>query len=239
VLDCPPDGQPRGAVVVLHDAAGATAHNDEVTRRFCPLGYRALAPRLYHRTTDRPLSYDDVDGMVENMRALNERDLLADLGAVVDYLHGVGFADRSIALVGFCMGGTIAFLGARHLNLGAAVTFYGGGIATSDFGMPPLLDLAPDLQTPWLGLYGDLDRLAPVEEVERLRAAAGSSPVPTALHRYAEAGHAFHSDIRPQMYHEASARDGWARTLAWLDQHLDRSNWDPAQRDPARQDPAH
>jgi carboxymethylenebutenolidase len=220
ILDCSPDGSPRRAVVVLHDAAGATGQNDSFTRRFADLGYRSIAPQLYYRAGARSLSYDDTDGMVGQMKALNEVDLLADLRSVVGYLNGEGFDDRAIGLVGFCMGGTIGLFGARHLALGAAVTFYGGGIVDAEFGIPPLLDLAPDLQTPWLGLYGDLDRLAPVEEVERLRRAAARSPVPTALHRYAEAGHAFQADSRPAMYHEASARDAWEKTLQWLDQHL-------------------
>lgn len=213
-------GAPRGAVVVLHDASGSNAHYDDVARRFAELGYRALVPHLYHRSGDPTLSYADVDGMITHMRLLDEHDLLADLGALVDHLHGAGYGDASIALVGFCMGGTIAVLGASRLALGAAVTFYGGGIVTPEFSMPPLLSLAPELKTPWLGLYGDLDRLAPVAEVEQLRSAATGSGVATALERYAEAGHAFLSDWRPGQYHEPSAHDAWRRTLEWLDEHL-------------------
>jgi carboxymethylenebutenolidase len=220
VLDCSPAESPRRAVVVLHDAAGATEQNERLTARFADVGYRAIAPHLYYRAGERSLSYRDVDGMVSQMKALTATSLLADLRAVVGSLNAEGFDDRSIGLVGFCMGGTIGFFGARHLALGAAVTFYGGGIVEPELGVPPLLDLAPDLRTPWLGLYGDLDRLAPVEEVERLRSAAARSPVPTALHQYADAGHAFMADRRPDKYHEAAALDAWEKTLEWLDQHL-------------------
>lgn len=221
--DFPPSGapsDPRRAVVIVHDAAGASHHFDGVAQRFAALGYRALTPHLYHRTGDPALSYADVDGMVRHMKALNEHDLLADLGALVAHLNAAGFDDRSIGLVGFCMGGTVALLGACRLPLGAAVTFYGGGIVTADFGIPPLLDLAPELKTPWLGLYADHDPLAPVPEVEQLRSAVARSSLPTTLRRYAEAGHGFHSDWRPQNYHEASARDAWDRTVEWLDRHL-------------------
>jgi carboxymethylenebutenolidase len=223
ILDCSPREPTHRAVVVLHDAAGATPQNETFTTQFADLGYRAVAPSLYHRSGIHSRSYDDIEGMVGLMKALNETDLLADLRAVVRYLNDQGFTDRSIGLVGFCMGGTIGCFAARHLALGAAVTFYGGGIAEPELGIPPLLALAPDLQTPWLGLYGDLDRLAPVEQVEQLRRATAGAPVPTALHRYAEAGHAFMADSRPQMYHDASARDAWDRTLQWLDGHLELS----------------
>lgn len=220
LFDCQPGGEPAGAVIVLHDAAGATDHNADLTTRFALAGYRAVAPHLYYRTGDEPLSYADVDGMVRHMKALTARDLLLDLGAVQGYLHTAGFADDAIGMVGFCMGGTIGLFAACHLRLGAAVTFYGGGIATAEFGIPPLLEVAAGLKTPWLGLYGDLDRSAPIEDVERLRAEAARADVPTELHRYPEAGHAFHCDIRPNVYHEASARDAWQKTVDWLQSHL-------------------
>src|ERR1700685_4536247 len=81
ILDCSPDGSPRRAVVVLHDAAGATGQNDDFTRRFADLGYRTIAPQFYYRAGARSLSYDDVEGMVRQMKALNDTDLLADLRA--------------------------------------------------------------------------------------------------------------------------------------------------------------
>jgi carboxymethylenebutenolidase len=117
------------------------------------------------------------------------------------------------------MGGTVTFLTAVRRKLGAAVTFYGGGVGQGRFGLPSLVELAPGLSTPWLGLYGDKDRSIPVDDVEALRAAAGRAPVDTDLVRYAEAGHGFHCDVRAD-YHEASATDAWARALAWFDAHL-------------------
>jgi carboxymethylenebutenolidase len=117
------------------------------------------------------------------------------------------------------MGGSIAFAAGCFWPLGAAVSFYGGGIAQSRFGFPPLFDLAPTLQSPWLGLFGDLDPSIPTNEVEGLRGAVANAGVETEIVRYAEANHGFHCDARDS-YHEASAKDGWQRTLDFLDQHL-------------------
>ena len=66
-----------------------------------------------------------------------------------------------MGVTGWCMGGSVAFLAAAYWELGAAVSFYGGGITQGRFGMPPLIDLAPTLQTPWLGLFGDHDAVDP------------------------------------------------------------------------------
>ena len=87
-------------------------------------------------------------------------------------------------------------------------------------GFPSLLDIAPELRTPWLGLYGDLDQGIPVDEVEALRRVAAAAPVPTEIVRYPEAGHGFNCDDRPDAYHEPSATDAWRRTLAWFAEHL-------------------
>lgn len=100
--------------------------------------------------------------------------------------------------------------------LGAAVGFYGGGIASSGFlPFPALIDESVTLQTPWLGFFGDLDQSIPVESVEELRGALAGAPVGTEVVRYADAEHGFHCDARAS-YHEAAAKDAWARTLDWF-----------------------
>ncbi len=70
------------------------------------------------------------------------------------------------------------------------------------------------------GLFGDEDQGIPVDQVEALRTAAAKASVPTEIVRYAGAGHGFHCDARPDSYHEASARDGWSRTLEWFERHI-------------------
>jgi carboxymethylenebutenolidase len=89
--------------------------------------------------------------------------------------------------------------------------------------MSPLVELAPGLQTPWLGLFGDEDQGIPVDQVEALRTAVATAPVPTEIVRYPAAGHGFHCDARPDSYHEASAQDAWGRTLDWFERYLPSS----------------
>jgi carboxymethylenebutenolidase len=120
------------------------------------------------------------------------------------------------------MGGTVALATAVRREIGASVTFYGGGVTSSRFGFAPLVEEAPKLRCPWLGLFGDRDRGIPVEDVEALRAAAARSGQPTEVVRYPEAGHGFHCHERPE-YHEASATDAWRRALDWFDTYVDRS----------------
>jgi carboxymethylenebutenolidase len=220
LYDVEPEGAPRGAVLVLQEAFGVNDHIEDVTRRFAKEGFRAVAPHLFHRSGDPVLDYGNFEKIMPHMQALSEAGLLADLDASLAYLSHAGFPALSVGVVGFCMGGSVTFLAAARRTLGAGVTFYGGGVAEGRFGMPPLVEMAPGLQTPWLGLYGDEDQGIPVDQVEALRQAAATAPVPTEIVRYADAGHGFHCDARPDSFHEASAEDGWGRTLDWFERYL-------------------
>ena len=219
IFEAAESGVPKGAVVVVQEAFGVNDHIKDVAQRFAAEGYRAVAPHFFHRSGDPVISYDDLDSAMTHIRQLTEAGITEDLNAAYDHLHEDGFEDSRIGVVGFCMGGTVAFIEAATRTLGAAVTFYGGGIAEGRFGAPALLELAPELKTPWLGCYGDQDKGIPIEQVEQLREAAANAPVDTEIVRYPDAGHGFHCDAR-SAYHEASAHDAWSRTLAWLDAHL-------------------
>ena len=103
---------------------------------------------------------------------------------------------------------------------GAAVGFYGGGIVTGRFPQfPPLVSEVASLQTPWLGLFGDQDASIPVDDVEQLREALRGAKVDTDIVRYADAGHGFHCDQRPD-YRPEDAADAWRRALDWFASHL-------------------
>jgi carboxymethylenebutenolidase len=179
-----------------------------------------VAPQLFHRDGSPEIPYDDFSAAMPFMANLTKQGLTNDLNATTDFLATLGFHAPNIAAVGYCMGGTVAFFAATLGTVGAAASFYGGGVTTGRFGFPPLVELAPELTCPWLGLYGDLDQSIPVDQVEALRDAALAASVPTEIVRYAEGKHGFHCDARPDAYNEAAARDAHARTLAFFAEHL-------------------
>jgi carboxymethylenebutenolidase len=219
VYDAEPDGAARGAVVVIQEAFGMTDHIQDVCRRLAAAGYRAVAPHLFHRSGDPVIAYDDMQSVMPHLGQLTAEGLEADLDATLAHLDGAGFSGKQVGVVGFCMGGSVVVLAAARHALGGAVTFYGGGVTAGRFGMPPLAELAPRLQTPWLGLFGDEDQSIPIDQVETLRDAAKTASVPTEVVVYPGAGHGFHCDARDS-YHEVSAKDAWQRTLDWFDAHL-------------------
>lgn len=157
--------------------------------------------------------------MQPHMQQLTPEGIMADVDTALGHFASAGIPSEKVGVVGFCMGGTVALITATQRAVGAAVSFYGGGVGTGRFGFPSLIDAAPQLQAPWLGLYGDLDQGIPVEDVEQLRVAAATAPVPTEIVRYPQGAHGFHCDERAS-YHEDSARDAWSRTISWLSRHI-------------------
>jgi carboxymethylenebutenolidase len=214
-----PDAVVRGALIVVQEAFGVNEHIIDVCKRFARLGYHAIAPHLYHREGVSALPYE-LELALPQLAALTADGIRVDLAAAREYLAAQGFAMPATGIVGFCMGGSIALIAATEEPFGAAVTFYGRGIVEGRFGFRSLGELAPMLRSPWLGLYADQDPSIPVDEVEALRVAAASAHVPTMVIRYAEAGHGFHCDARPEVYHEAAANDAWTKTVDWFARYL-------------------
>ena len=219
LYDVEPEGETRGGIVVIQEAFGVNGHIEDVTRRFAAEGYRAVAPHVFHRTGDPVIEYGDYEKIMPNFAALSEAGVLNDVDAALGYLEEAGLVASRVGIVGFCMGGTVAFLVSVRRPIGAGVTFYGGGIAEGRFGMASQLELASSLQAPWLGLYGDQDQGIPVEDVDKLRVATRGAKVDAEIVRYPEADHGFHCDARSS-YHEASAKDAWSRALAWFGNYL-------------------
>lgn len=208
------------AVIVIQEAFGVTDHIRSVADRFADEGFLAVAPHLFHRDGSPEIAYDDIPQAMTFAGTLTKQGITNDLSATTDFLTTLGFSAANVGVVGFCMGGTVAFYAATLGTVGAAVTFYGGGLTVGRFGFAPLVELATELTCPWLGLFGDLDQSIAPEQVEELRRATDSSSVPSEIVRYAEGKHGFHNNARPDAYNEAAALDAYQRILAFFAEHL-------------------
>jgi len=222
VYEAAPDGDAVGGVIVIQEAFGVNEHMRDVTRRFADAGYHAVAPSLFHRAGGGTADYGDMDAVMKLFAGISDDSLLMDVDACIAHLAGEGYEPDRVGIVGFCMGGRVTFLVAARRRLGAAVGFYGGGIVESGrLPFPALIDEVPTMQTPWLGLFGDLDTGIPAEHVERLRIALDeSAPVDHDIVSYADAKHGFHCDARPDAFNAEAAADGWTRAIDWLYRHL-------------------
>ncbi len=217
-----PTGEPKGGIVVVQEAFGVTEHIEDICHRLADAGWLAVAPALFHRQGSPVFAYDDLEQVMPVMQSLTKTGITEDIAATLALLETEVGTTARCGIVGFCMGGTVAFVTAKQHALGGAVTFYGGGVSEGRFGFPSLIELAPSLRTPWLGLYADLDKGISPSDVEALRDATEGAATETEIVRYADAEHGFNCNDRPAVYNAVAAADAWARALAWFDTHLTR-----------------
>ena len=199
-----PAGTPKGGLVVVQEIFGVNAHMRGVVDRFAEHGYVAIAPAFFdHVETGVELAYDR--GGVARGKAL-AGEIPFDLAVedVASAAEAIASAGR-IGCVGYCWGGTVAFLAATRLGM-PAVSYYGARNVQ-------FLDEKP--QAPVLFHFGEKDASIPPEAVERHRVALPE----TEIHTY-PADHAFNRDVTPSAYHAASATLALQRTLAFFDRHL-------------------
>ena len=202
-----PDSTVRGGIVVEPDTRGVTDAVWQLAAGLASEGWLAVIPHLYHR--------DGVDEVPEESAAvrwyvqrLTARSVYADTDAACSWLARRGVTTDRIGVVGFGLGGAVALMVATQRDLGAAVTVGGiGVVAPVAATLPALVDIAPNLRCPWLGIYG-WDGEVPEEEIHKLRDAAHSAHVATDL------VHCCYDADR------SVAPEAWARTLNWFAGHL-------------------
>ena len=215
-----PEGTPKGGVIVIMEAFGITEHIIDVAEQAAKAGYLAVIPGLFHRKGDVVVAYDDIPAAIEVMQTVTPESAAQDVDDAVDYLVSAGLTLKQIGIVGFCMGGTVTFHTAVRLPLGAAVTFYGGGVAAGRMGYESFIDEVGKLQTPWLGQFGEADRGIPVADLDVLRVEGEKLDKEIEIIVYPEAQHGFHRPGDSGVFHPESSAAAWERTIEWFDSHL-------------------
>ena len=225
--------QPAGqknlpVVLVVSEIFGVHEYIADVARRFAKAGYLAIAPELFVRQGD-PSMYGEIAKLQSEIIAkVPDAQVMSDLDACVQWAGKNGGNAQKLAITGFCWGGRITWLYAAHNpGLKAAVAWYGRLEGQTNANNPKHpIDLATQLKTPVLGLYGAADTGIAVESVERMKAALSQAAAQgnaaakgSQFVVYPDAPHAFHADYRPT-YRPGPAADGWGRALAWFKQHV-------------------
>lgn len=214
------DTQHPRALIVLQEAFGVTRHIREVCDDYGQQGFFVVAPHLFHREGSPEIAYDDFPSAMASLGQLTREGLTNDLNATTAFLNGLGYQKEHIGVVGYCMGGSVSFYANTLGTVGATISYYGGGVETGRFGLPSLLELAPQLQAPWLGLYGDQDQGIPVEQVDQLRAATDAAAVDTELVLYEGGQHGFNCTDRPAVFDATIAANARERSLTFFNAHL-------------------
>jgi len=195
-------GQAKGGIVVVQEIFGVTNHIKRVADQFAQHGYRVIAPAMFDRVERNvTLAYSEIEKGREYMRKLVWPNTLADVATAVNEARSAG----SVAVVGYCWGGTVAHVAASELDIDAAISYYGGAVAK-------MLDKKP--RCPILYHFGDQDASIPLPDVEKIKQANPASP----LFVYPGAGHGFNCDERGS-YSAKDAKVAFDRSIEFLDKH--------------------
>ena len=210
-LAVPASGSGPG-VVVLHEVFGVTAYVRGVCARLADLGYVALAPELYWRLEPEVDIDEASPGGVPRALGLMRRldlDLAAgDAGAALRHLRGLEeVGGHKAAVLGFCLGGGIAYLVAARSDPDAAVSYYARTV-------PDRLGEAGRVRCPMLFHFGAADEFIPADRRAAVRHAfAGHT---AEFREHGGAGHAFDNDAMPHLYHAGAAAEAWRQTADFL-----------------------
>ena len=201
-----PDGAAKGGLVVAQEMYGINAYLRSVCDFYAAHGYLAIAPALYDRR-QRGLVFhytkDDHDRAQHIYKAWDLDVALDDLDAG---RSAVGEAGK-VALIGFCWGGSLAWLAACRRSYAGTVAYYGSM-------MPD--HAAERARCPVIAHIGDKDNTLPPQRIAHFRAAQPSVPV----YIYPGAQHGFDNQNRAARYDAAAHRLARERTLAFLAQHI-------------------
>ena len=193
-------------VVIVQEIFGVNRHIRDVADSYAEHGFVVIAPALFDRIERGvELNYDPEStqramGMLESF---NMDRAVDDIAAAVQFVRG--FGHLKVGVVGYCLGGTLAWLAASRLRIDAAVGYYGGGIAQYVKERP---------KAPVLLHFGDLDDHIPQSEIETI---AQEHPRVQVYHY--PAGHAFNRDVGPT-YDASSATRARERTFSFLHEQL-------------------
>ena len=197
-----PKGVPRGGLIIAMEMYGVNAYLRSVCDTYAAEGYLALAPAFFDRhQRDLTLPYDEFGSQRgKKLSAIvNHNKTMVDVETAVEKLRYAG----KVALIGFCFGGTVAWLAACRCKLDGAIAYYGSNMCDYSNELP---------ECPVLCHVGDLDTAVPPQAVSAFQA----KHAVVHWNIYAGAQHGFDNDTRPGRYHAGATRLARSRSLTFL-----------------------
>jgi carboxymethylenebutenolidase len=205
-------------VLVLMEIFGVGSYIRRACERLAELGYVGLAPDLYRRTEPGlALGHepDDLPKAFEAMGKLDYAGAVEDAIVALDHLRGLPEVHPPVAVLGFCLGGSLAFEVAAQADPDAAVCYYGSTVADQ-------LEQSDQIVCPVIFHYGAEDPYISLESSRRVERAASQRPG-WECHIQPDAGHAFDNHDADMFHRPEPAARAWALTSDFLQRELAQS----------------
>ena len=205
-----PKGEPKGGLVVVQEIFGVNKNVQSTAEDWANEGFLVVAPAMfdrYEKNVDLP--YDQA-GFAKGMSLMQQfapdlQPQTKDVEAAVDWLRSE--INGNVGVVGYCFGGTMAWLAAARLKVEAAVGYYGGSIASF---------VNEEPQCPVMLHVGADDVYIPSAGRDKILKAQPEVPVFV----YEDAGHAFNRKLDPTHFVQDASALAKKRSLLFFQQHL-------------------
>ncbi|WP_433332594.1 dienelactone hydrolase family protein [Spirillospora sp. CA-294931] len=202
-------------ILLIQEIFGVGDYLHAVAEDLAGLGYVVAAPDLFWRVQPGWSVAHTEESIKQSMEVAGRFDAeqgVDDLEAALAHLRELPEVSDGVGALGFCLGGTMAFLLAARAPLDAVVSYYGSRV-------PELLDLLDEIDAPLQLQFGGSDPYIPRDQVAAVeRAVEGREGVE--LHVHEKGGHAFHNRKAPMFYQAEPAAAAWPLTEAFLAEHL-------------------
>lgn len=199
-----PDEGARGGLVMIQEIFGLTEQMQRCADRYAGAGYHVVLPALFDRVEPGlVLGYTEFERGGKTAMSIPPPQMLIDVGAARDVVKSAG----RVGIIGYCWGGTVAYMAASGQLVDCAVSYYGGGIGRLLERMQP--------KVPVQYHFGADDGFIPPEVIDQIRSA---DPIGE-FYVYEGAGHGFNCDDRDG-FDEAASQLSEKRSLAFLSRYL-------------------
>jgi carboxymethylenebutenolidase len=210
-------------VILIHDIFGVSDHARDVPRRFANVGFVTLVPDCFARID---LGTDETQ-VRSRAGQLDDRLTVSDLEGAAALLRELSYSSGKIGTVGFCMGGRSALLFASSSDkVDVTIDCWGGGISSDSPITPqrpvPVVELVKNVKRPVYAVFGADDENPSPAHAAQLRAYLEREDKLglVTMETFANAGHAFFADARPERYREKAAFELWPKMVSFFKTHL-------------------
>jgi carboxymethylenebutenolidase len=225
----PDNGAAYPCLIIGMELFGLTDHIQNITQRVARLGYVAVAPDFYHRTYHgASLQYTPEGRAVglENLNMLSRQGVIDDINAAIRFAKGKFTASEHTGMVGFSMGGHIAYYVATQLPLTATACFYGGWITSSGTALSrpePLVNLTTGIKVHdgrLMFFSGGQDPHIPPADLINIKTSLALADVPHEIVVYPNATHGFFCDARPETFDKYARDSSWEKLRIFFEKAL-------------------
>jgi carboxymethylenebutenolidase len=210
-----PDSGSGPGLLLIQEIFGISDYIREVAEDLAGLGYVVAAPDLFWRLEPGFDAAHDQEGLARSLEMGQRFDTgqgVTDSVAALDHLAELPEVEGGLGVIGFCLGGTIAYFVAVRAEVAAVVSYYGSGV-------PDNLDVLEQIASPVQFQFGGSDPYISRDQVARVEAAAAGRDN-VEVHVEEDAGHAFHNRKAPMFHMPEPAARAWQRTEDFLQRHL-------------------